>query len=300
MNREVIVDKENWKFVDCNLCGSTGFKTIFKDKILCDGKEVIFNTVKCVKCGFIYNNPLNITGIGNSFKKIESITNQAQWRITHKINIYFHALEILSKMYDLKDKNLLDIGCACGSFLDMARLFGFKAKGIELSKQQAAYAVNQLQLDVIEAGTVDPLIKEHRNFFDVITMWDVLEHIPNAKSTLQKISCLLVPGGILMLKIPNSYFQITKAKLARLFFPNLYKVLGAGDHVIHFTEKSIKKMLLDTGFEVKIFENSKRDLAQYSPFSIFQKAYYKMALIVEKLTGMHIGNYYFIVAKKKS
>lgn len=294
------MDKENWKFIRCNLCGANEYNKIFSDIVFYDGQDVIFDTVKCSKCGFVYNNPINIGGAGYSFEKIDDVSKQTQWEITYKREIYFHALDFLSKMGDVKNKTLLDIGCACGSFLDMARLFGFKTKGIELSKTQVEYARNQLNLDVLQSDSVEPLIKDHRKFFNVITMWDVLEHIADAKGALEKIHSLLAIEGVLMLKIPNSSFQIIKAKLARLVFPRMRKVLGAGDHVVHFTRQTILKMLLNAKFEVLIFENSKRDLAQYSPFSLFQRAYYKVAYMVEKLTGRHIGNYYFIVAKKKS
>ncbi|MFH1063142.1 MAG: class I SAM-dependent methyltransferase [Candidatus Omnitrophota bacterium] len=294
------MDNQNWKLVNCNLCGASDYKKIFTDKTICDGKLVLFDTVKCRKCGFIFNNPLNIKGAGYSFEDIQDIFKQAQWEINHKKDIYFYALNLLEKIDNSQGRALLDIGCACGAFLDIARLFGFKTKGIELSKGQAEYAQKQLNLDVLLSATVEPLLAEHKGFFNVVTMWDVLEHIPDPKSALNSIHNLLSDDGILMLKIPNSYFQISKARLARLLFPRMNKVLGAGDHVVHFTKKSIQQILKATDYEVIKLENSQWDRSLYSPFSVFQKTYYDLAFLIEKIFKIQIGNYYFVMAKKIS
>ncbi len=69
---------------------------------------------------------------------------------------------------------LLDVGCAAGFFLDEARRRGWQVQGVELSGEMAAYARAQLKLDVWQGSFDDAALEP--GTFDVITMWDYLEH----------------------------------------------------------------------------------------------------------------------------
>jgi len=96
---------------------------------------------------------------------------------------------------------ILDIGCSTGDFLATMQSRGWQAFGVEWMPQVAGLARQQYGLDVWVGDFVDaPVVEES---FDVITMWDVLEHLYFPTRALEKCSKLLVPGGILVITLPN-------------------------------------------------------------------------------------------------
>lgn len=96
---------------------------------------------------------------------------------------------------------LLDIGCSSGLFLDEARKVGFDVHGAELSPDTARFARDHFCLDVQPGDWRNGGYDDAS--FDVITLFDVIEHLPDPKSELQAIMRLLKPGGILLQSTPN-------------------------------------------------------------------------------------------------
>jgi SAM-dependent methyltransferase len=109
---------------------------------------------------------------------------------------------------------LLDVGCAAGFFLDEARRSGFTVHGCELSGYAQAHAKDKLGLDVEKAGFLDPAFAPELQSFDVITLFNVLEHVPEPTRVADKLFELLKPGGHLVVETwdPRSW-------LARLLGP---------------------------------------------------------------------------------
>lgn len=97
---------------------------------------------------------------------------------------------------------LLDIGCSTGLFLDEARRAGFEAYGAELSPEAAAFARTHFGLEVHpgdwhDAGYAD-------GSFDVVTLFDTVEHLSDPLGELAAIRRLLKPGGLLLQSAPNT------------------------------------------------------------------------------------------------
>jgi SAM-dependent methyltransferase len=95
---------------------------------------------------------------------------------------------------------VLDVGCAAGFFLDEARKRGWAARGCELSEYAHAHASERLGLEVERSGFLDPRFAPMPQSFDVITVFNVLEHIPNPKHVADKLFDLLKPGGYLVVE----------------------------------------------------------------------------------------------------
>ena len=135
---------------------------------------------------------------------------------------------------------VLDIGTAGGAFLDAAKNFGYDAYGMEPS----SYLVTKGQRRglQIEQGTIDT-----HNFkpltFDLICLWDVIEHLTDPKKSLLKIRELLKPNGVLLINYPDiSTWQ------AKLFGKKFWWIISV--HLTHFSPKTLKKICSLTGFEV--------------------------------------------------
>lgn len=132
---------------------------------------------------------------------------------------------------------LLDIGCAAGFFLDEARSQGWTVRGCELSAYAHAHARDKLRLDVARAGFLDATFAPAAHSFDVITLFNALEHIPDPVGVADKIFSLLRPGGYLLVETwdphswlarllgsrwptyapPTVLYCFTKSTLGRLF-----------------------------------------------------------------------------------
>jgi len=138
---------------------------------------------------------------------------------------------------------ILDVGCMFGFLLDEARDRGLSACGIELSAGAAAAAAAKGH-DVF-VGTIEAFAQDRPALrFDAIFAQHVLEHIPDPRTFLAAARSLLVPGGKLVLCVPN--FEARLRKLAHSGW-GWYQVPV---HLHHFSSRALRRLLGDAGFEV--------------------------------------------------
>jgi SAM-dependent methyltransferase len=136
---------------------------------------------------------------------------------------------------------ILDVGCGGGGYLYRLKRWGWDAYGVEPSETGARHAQN-LGLNVKQG-----LLEEARfedNFFDVIRLSHVVEHLPNPKATFREIARVLKPKGLVYLTVPN-----TRSLVFWLFRENWY-ALDAPRHVISYSPKTLRALATATGFEV--------------------------------------------------
>ncbi len=128
------------------------------------------------------------------------------------------------------EKNLLDIGAGTGDFLKEAKENSWNVFGIEPNK-------NARDLAFKKGIELKENIDEYKNqSFDVITLWHVLEHLPNLDETTQKIEDLLKPNGVLIIAVPNyNSFDAT-------YYKNFWAAFDAPRHLWHFSRNSMKRL----------------------------------------------------------
>jgi SAM-dependent methyltransferase len=136
---------------------------------------------------------------------------------------------------------LLDVGCATGNFLGEMRAFGdWDLYGVELSGEAAAYARSRLGLTVAQGTLREASFGD--DSFDVVTLWDVLEHVEEPLATLREVRRVLKPGGLLLFSTPN----------LRSFDRTLAGRYWAGydvpRHLYLFPEPVLEGMLQASGF----------------------------------------------------
>ena len=137
---------------------------------------------------------------------------------------------------------ILDYGCAIGLFVKVAASQGWDAKGYERSSWAVEYGRNVLKLDIeLGHGGWDPYPAES---FDVVTLWDVMEHVDAPRNVMSLVSKWLKPGGLLALNTLNS--SSLGARLAGRHWRHLLPP----HHLQFFTKRSLLALLESHGFMV--------------------------------------------------
>ncbi|MGI8438573.1 MAG: methyltransferase domain-containing protein [Chthoniobacterales bacterium] len=148
--------------------------------------------------------------------------------------------------------HLLDVGTGDGRFLQLCRPLGYQVTGTELSSTGAAYAQRMgfnvhmgqiLELDLPEQG------------FDLVTIWHVLEHVPDPGAVLRRVFTLLKGGGIFVLAVPNEENFFARRALHLPMTQNPFGPLPFGGeiHLTYFRPRTLLRTLRNAGFEILEF-----------------------------------------------
>jgi len=144
-------------------------------------------------------------------------------------------------------KKLLDLGSGTGDFLKVAKDMGYKASGNDISD----HAVKQLKMNGIK--TYPGIISNKtlpKKSFEIITAWDVIEHLPNIQNAVKAISDALVPGGYFILTTPN-----TNSIDAKILGKNWYGYKKIPEHLLYFNEKSIEYIFKRNNLDIVVIRN---------------------------------------------
>ena len=187
----------------CDLCGHTESAFLIK--------ENGFSICKCLDCNliFVLDPPQR-----SEDDDVEYFYSQSQ--IDQNKNRYSDVNEYYSKkITDLRPERgrILDIGCGFGFFLDAARKCGWDVSGCDVSKLAIEYGKSTLKLDDLQLNS---FYKDAQgDGFDVITMWNVFEHVPSPMAMLENVRSVLKPGGLLVIKVPNVGIQIPRYRISK-------------------------------------------------------------------------------------
>ena len=156
---------------------------------------------------------------------------------------------------------LLDVGCANGVFVWLAKEAGWEAEGVELSPFAAEWGRKQFGVTIHERAVED---LAPAPVYDVITLWDTLEHVPHPKGLLHACYQRLQPGGHLVVLTPDHQSLVnllvhTAHRLApRATLPLLDK-LYHHDHLTYFDRNSLALNLIEHGFIIHWIESYDED-----------------------------------------
>jgi 2-polyprenyl-3-methyl-5-hydroxy-6-metoxy-1,4-benzoquinol methylase len=242
------------EYVACNLCGSRDSKVLYPSTLpespaaediehfrcTSSGYGKHYTIVKCQNCGLIYANPHHQANVilHNYEEVVDKLyLEEREGRVlTFRRNL--HPLEKL--IPPDRSRKLLDVGCYIGVFLEIAQERGWEAWGVEPS-HWAVREARRRGLRVLE-GTLDNVHLAEESF-DVITMWDVIEHLPDPMRELRESYRLLKKGGLICIHTMN-----IESPLARLMghrWPWLMEM-----HLYYFSPRTLSAMLKKAGFTV--------------------------------------------------
>ncbi len=246
MTDAVVVENENktaWKVVGdtgaCPLCGSHQVKKLLEAPDRFHLRKETYCLARCASCSGVwlvdppkpeemgphydeeYHNAIVAAGEGSA---------ELRWRDQRNLIARYK-----------QGGQLLDLGCSSGGFLSTMRGPAWKLYGIEMEaataeKAQAATGAEVFVGDVLQAPFAPAS-------FDVITCFDVLEHVYNPPQFLAKVKEWLKPGGIYHVMLPN--IASWEAKL----FGTYWFGLELPRHLFHFSPQSLRRVMSDLGFE---------------------------------------------------
>ena len=241
MNSETTGDL--WQYVNCALCGADWPVSVTHDWQKVAGQRYTFNLVRCQNCGLVYINPrLNREALIGS-------AGGGAWHSALAVNrtIYetgCHRLRQLLRSDSGGRPTLLDVGCAYGDFLTVAREHGFDVAGVDIDKPVAEVA-RQRGFVVL-----DDLLEELAlpgESFDAVTLWDVIEHVGDPKALLAETVRVLKPGGILFFHTGNAAFQVPKGRVLAALRPGRGPYNAPVQHMYHFSASSSRALLARAG-----------------------------------------------------
>jgi 2-polyprenyl-3-methyl-5-hydroxy-6-metoxy-1,4-benzoquinol methylase len=159
-------------------------------------------------------------------------------------------LDLVAK-YVSPGGRLLDVGSGFGLTVYEANRRGFLAEGIDISQRLATLAHEKLGVTV-HCGRIEEAHLEE-NSRDAVILWDVLEHVHNPLEILAAIRRITRPGGYLFGQVPNWRGLTNRYKTflnQRGLTRKQFKHFGIPHHVFNFDERSLRRMLEQSGFEV--------------------------------------------------
>lgn len=200
----------------------------------------------CTKCKFRFTNPRpNNASIGAFYQSADYVSHNDQstglinkmYRIVRQYTLR-QKLKLINTIQPKKGK-LLDVGCGTGLFLETCKLGGWSITGVEPDASARSLAVARLNKKIVnEIKSVED------DQFDIITMWHVLEHVPNLQETIAELKSRLKEGGILILALPNSN------SLDANYFKQYWAAYDIPRHLSHFTPSTINHLVSQAGLSL--------------------------------------------------
>lgn len=235
------------EWTTCNLCGSNQTALYYEG---CDrqlGGAERFRQVRCQQCGLIYLNPRPSQDeidryYPDNYEPFTRFSRHrsgplARWSYTRYLDKRCKAV-----MRWKSSGRLLDVGCATGEFLARMTEYGWQVQGVELSPTAAETARREYDLDVLTGDLIQAQFPDR--YFDVVTLWDVLEHLHDPLAELAEINRTLEDNGLLVIELPN-----TRSFDAALFGP-YWIGLDMPRHLYVFPPAPLEAMLKQGGFKI--------------------------------------------------
>ena len=196
--------------------------------------------VQCQRCGLVYTDPRpDGHDIVETYQAVEDPLYMEERE--GRVLTFEHHLKPLERLTGPPNGHpLLDVGCYTGVFVEIAARHGWEAWGVEPSR----WAVEQAQargLHIVQ-GTLETADLPEATF-DVVTMWDVIEHVTDPRGTLQQAHRLLKPDGLVVVHTID--IESPFARLMDARWPWLMEM-----HIYYFSRRTLRAMLENCGFRV--------------------------------------------------
>ena len=231
---------------NCPVCSGGDFLSLLTCNDYSTTKED-FTIVSCNSCDFTFTNPRptdeNLGKYYLSDKYISHInTSKGLFENLYQIVRKYAIGQKLKLLVSFSEsKNHLDIGCGTGEFLNACKNAGFRTKGVEPSELARKQAIKNYNLDI--SKNTD--LRQFDNAsFNTITMWHVLEHVPNLNDTIEQLERILDSNGSVIIAVPN--LKSWDAK----YYKEFWAAWDVPIHLWHFSKESIEALFKKWNFKL--------------------------------------------------
>jgi len=231
-----------------------------------------FEVCRCGGCGFVVTLPAPEEGLIEKYYPAGYYGSAGGRRFPAIVEwlqgaLYRRRVRAVERESRRVPGRVLDVGCGRGQLLRAFRERGWGVEGTELNESAAAFARDVLKIPV----TIAPAfaLPWPDQTFDAVTMWHVLEHLPNPGAALREAARVLRPDGVLFAGTPN--FGSPEARWTR----DKWFHLDVPRHLTHFTPESLRSALATAGFDVRRVSFF---APEYDCFSFVQSALNRLGL----------------------
>jgi len=223
-----------WETLDCPVCGGDRFESLFKK-----GGEPF---VRCRECRLVLINPRPVS------KEVEK-TYDADYsdayirKADKKLKRCRRWVARIARHF-VACGRWLDVGCSAGFVVAAANEAGFEAYGVEIEPAAVAYGRDTLGLENLSCG----ILAEQRYtdaFFDVITLYDVIEHVPDLNGVVAELARILKRGGVIEIRTPDVGHWRTPKPLSE------WKELKPSEHLYYFSYETLSRLFANHGLRVR-------------------------------------------------
>lgn len=249
--------------------GFSGIKKLELKDYFLTGED--FELYEDSETGVLYTLPQPIENLGKYYESKNYISHtdgkksifERFYQMAKSINLN-EKLKLIDKI--AKGKKILDYGCGVGDYLEVMQKNGYEVLGMEPNDSARRIAQTKIGLK----NVVSTQIEQIEDKFDVITLWHVLEHIPNLNEVIQHLKNHLTENGVLIIAVPNHESYDAK------YYGKYWAAYDVPRHLWHFSENSTKKLFNKFGMKIENVNPMKLD------------SFY-VSLLSEKYKGNKLG-----------
>ncbi len=297
--------------VRCPLCGADDYEVRFEDRlgdVPVDPQVHYTSTssafgehgriVRCRSCRLVYMNPRpHHHAVQDNYAAVEDTRYLEEEQ--GRVETFAQSLAYVQRF--MPTGRLLDVGCHVGTFLTLAEQAGYEVAGVEPSRWAADVARDRVGGSVHCGAVEDAPLPD--GGYDVVTLWDVIEHLPDPALDIRAIHAALRPGGVFAVSTMDvdSLF----ARVAGRRWPWYMQM-----HLVYFSRQTLCEMLRREGFQiadvslhtrrVRLSYLASRLEAYAPPLARLVSRSLKLAGISERTVGISLGDIFTVVARKPS
>lgn len=238
---------------DCPLCHSKQNAHLWNSE---DGYEY----VRCLECDFVFVTPfITYDQWRDYYRKFQTDTDginselsesrAAEDYLKDDFERFSYYVNLLRKYK--RSGNVLDIGCLTGNFLKIAKDNGFSPFGVEfrpvaIETAKSLYGIQNIWNGYFEEIAPQLIAADTR--YDIISLWETLEHVLYPEEVIRNARRLLAPGGLIAITVPN--FDNLQVKILREKCFHCLGGIGNAGHINMFTPLTLRHFLEKNGFEM--------------------------------------------------
>ena len=249
------------EIIDCVVCGATqeNQKQVFEIKdypvhLKDESASIEFSVSLCKGCGLLYQNPRSGVDLYRKYYENCSQFKRPNYN-AGQIKLRELQLDFLNRNVKGK-RDIVDVGCGSGYFLNMLRKDGWSVFGIEPSRSACQVAKEDFNIDVYNCFLEE---YEEDQLFDVVCMRHVIEHLHDPVKMLEKANTILKDDGYVCLELQD-VSKMNSDLITYFYF----------EHLFYFTPDSISNLVKKAGFEVTALEQTLNPLDSDSPYSVIR------------------------------